>query len=144
VSGPVVVDASLAAAWVLEERWSSAADRHAARWTEEGRTLIAPFLIVQEITNALYKRVRRGELRLNDALEALDIIGAFGIELREGPGLAPLALALAQELDRPAAYDCYYLALADTNECDLWTADRPFYLAARRSGKPARWIEDAG
>jgi predicted nucleic acid-binding protein len=49
------------------------------------------------------------------------------------------AVAWAMHLDRAAAYDSFYLALAETLDCDLWTADRRLASAV---GLP--WVRYVG
>ena len=53
-----------------------------------------------------------------------------GVDLREPPGLHRRAMELAAQLRQDAAYDAYYLALAELLDCELWTADQRFYRAA--------------
>lgn len=136
----VVVDASVAAAWVLPEAQSDAALRHAERWLAEGAALLAPALFAAELTNALYKRVRRGEMSLAAAREALRIVGAFGVELREEPGTPDRALVLASTHSRPTTYDCAYLALAEAVDGEFWTGDQRFYNAVSGHEARVRWI----
>ena len=49
------------------------------------------------------------------------------------PELSREAWELAVELNLPTVYDTAYLALAQIEGCDFWTADRSFYRVA--SGK---------
>ena len=45
-------------------------------------------------------------------------------------------------LNRAAAYDSYYLALAEALECDLWTADRRLLNAVDLPW--VRWVGERG
>jgi len=54
----VVVDASVAIKWLLEESGT----RPAVRLLAERRPLLAPDLMLIEAANALWKKVRRGEM----------------------------------------------------------------------------------
>lgn len=136
----VVVDASLAAMWALPEPHSTGALALVEQWAQDEVRLLAPCLLVAEVTNTLYKRVLRGELDPSAAEAALDVIFAFGVELREEPALAARALSLARHLRRPTTYDCHYLALAERYDCALWTGDRRFYNAVHRAEPRVRWI----
>ena len=136
----VVVDASLAAMWVIPEPNSEAALDRAARWAVEGTRILAPCLLLAELTNALYKRIVRRELDLETALTGLDVALAFPIELREEPEMPARAIELAYRLGRPTTYDCHYLALAEHEDCELWTGDRRFFNAVRRSTPRVRWV----
>jgi predicted nucleic acid-binding protein len=139
-SDVVIVDASLAAMWALPEPHSAQALMMAQRWGQDNVRLLAPCLLVAELTNALCKRVLRDELNLTTAESALGVIFGFGVELREKPGLAVRALSLAAHLQRPTTYDCHYLALAERYDCALWTGDQRFYNAVRRAESRVKWI----
>jgi predicted nucleic acid-binding protein len=140
VSKVVVVDASLAATWAMPERYSQHALRLAERWARRGTRLLAPCLLLPEVTNALYKRIVRGEVDLDTAQAALAIVLGFGIEIREEPGLQSQAMTLAQQLRRPSTYDCQYLALAEYHGCEFWTGDQRFYNAVKRTFPRVKWI----
>lgn len=57
------------------------------------------------------------------------------------PDEAQVALAFdwTRRLNRIAAYDSFYLALAESLQCDLWTADRRLQGAV---GQP--WLHCVG
>jgi len=50
-----------------------------------------------------------------------------------------LKLSLAHNL---AAYDAAYLALAESEGCELWTGDRPFYQAVKDGLPRIKWLGD--
>lgn len=135
-----VIDASLAAMWVIPEPFSAKALSLVHHLPQEGINLIAPSLILTEITNALYKRVVRGEINLPAALEGLNIILDFDIEIYEEAGLHARAMELSHRLNRPSTYDCHYLALAEIHECPFWTGDKKFYNAAANAYPRVKWI----
>jgi predicted nucleic acid-binding protein len=136
----VVIDASLAVMWVVPERHSPQALAAAERWAETRTRLLAPCLLLAELTNALYKRVVREEVALETAQAALRIILGFDIEIREEPGLQARAMRLAHRLRQPAAYDGQYLALAEHHQCELWTGDLRLHAAAVSTLPRVRWI----
>lgn len=136
----VVVDASLAAKWAIPEPYTEQAFALAERWSNEGAHLIAPCLILAEITNAIYKRVQRREMDLNTGQQAMRTVLEFGIEIREEPGLQDRALALAYELKMPATYDAHYLALAEKYGCNLWTGDKKLYNATKSRLPWVKWV----
>lgn len=140
MSERVVIDASLATMWVVPEPYSGQALSLARRWAQEGTRLLAPCLMLAEASNALYKRVMRGEMTLRTARAAFDMILAFAFEIREEPGLQSRAMELARELRRPSTYDCQYLALAEQLDCELWTGDQRFSNAVRRRTPRVKWI----
>ena len=113
----LVIDANVAIKWVIEEPGTPQAlslRRH---------RLFAPDLLVAECVNVLWKKVRRNELTSEEALLAARLLQRADVELMPMRGLLEPATSLAIALDRPA-YDCTYLALAESLSCDLVTADR--------------------
>src|SRR5260370_41709719 len=76
----VVVDASIAIKWVLEESDSDRAEALLIEWNDKGISIYAPNLLVYEITNALYRKVRKGEITLDRAKEALADISLAEID----------------------------------------------------------------
>lgn len=138
----VVIDASLAAMWAMPERLTDRTLALAHQWARENTNLIAPCLILTEITNAFYKRVVRGEIDVDTAIEALHVVMEFGIEIQEEPGLHSKAIALAHQLKRPSTYDSHYLALAEIHRCPLWTGDERFYNSVKKTFKRVKWVGD--
>jgi predicted nucleic acid-binding protein len=136
----VIIDASLAAMWAVPEDYSDRALILASQLAEGRIRLIAPCLMLTEVTNALYKRVVQKEMDLDTAMAALNVILEFDIEIREEPGLHSRAMELSHQLKRPTTYDCHYLALAEINNCDLWTADERFYNSVKETMPQVRWI----
>jgi predicted nucleic acid-binding protein len=86
------------------------------------------------------RRIRRGELSEDTARAALETIAAFDVELREEPGAPARALTLASSHSVPSTYDCYYLALAESHDCEFWTADERFFNAVRAREERVRWV----
>lgn len=138
----VVIDASLAAMWSVPEVYSDQALTLANQWAEENTRLIAPCLMLTEVTNAFYKRVVRREMDLATGIEALHVVLEFGIEIREEPGLHSRAMELSHQLKRPTTYDCHYLALAEIHNCELWTGDERFYNSVKETMHQVKWISN--
>lgn len=138
--GVAVVDASLVTMWVLPERYTPLALALAADWARAGVRALAPCFMLAEVTNALYKRVVRGELPVGEMQQALEVVLGFGIHLEERPDLHREALAMAQRLSRPSTYDAHYLALANLRGCELWTGDERLFNAVRQQAPWLRWI----
>ena len=136
----VAVDASLAAMWAIPERFSARALALASQWAEEDIRLIAPCLLLTEVTNVFYKRFLRREISRSNAIAALKIVFEFDIEIREEPGLHSRAIELSDQLKRPNTYDCHYLALAEAYHCDLWTGDERFFNSVTKAFPRVKWV----
>ena len=125
----LVIDASIAIKWVVEEDGTdlALALRQKAR-------LMAPDLIVAECANILWKKVQRKELSNDEALIAARLLQSAEIELVPSRALLESATRMAIELDH-RAYDCLYVALAVENGCRFVTADERLVNKIRRNKK---------
>jgi predicted nucleic acid-binding protein len=115
----LIVDASIAIKWFIDEPGSDAARR---LWQGES-DLLAPDLIVPEVCNAAWRKVRLGQADPAQAMQIAARLRHGVLELQSTSALAPRAVELALELDHPV-YDCFYLALAEAQRAALVTADR--------------------
>lgn len=119
----IVIDASVALKWVLDEPGSEAA---VALRDQE---LIAPALWLAEAANALWRHARIGEIDGDEAAARFsELMNAPVASLPIEPYLEQ-ALKLAVEIGHPV-YDCIYLALALHHQTHVVTADRRFASAA--------------
>ena len=140
---PKVVDASLAVKWLVDEEDSENALALRRGWSDSGVRLAAPYLILAEVSNTLHRKVVGGGLALQVAIETLEYtLNTLEIEFHDSTDIHVGALRLADQLNQGAVYDSIYLALAERLDCELWTADRRFYRAARRFSDRIRWLGD--
>jgi len=128
----VVLDASVAVKWVLDEPGSDKARALSSAVLE------APDFLIVECANILWKKVLVGDLSLEGAMIRLDLLSRAPIALNSTGDLLEPALRLAARLKHPV-YDCIYLALAVRREVPLVTADRRFAAAIRRDRKLLRF-----
>lgn len=140
MSGSVVIDASVAIKWLVSEVHSEKAYALARSWAQAGTQPVAPYLMPVEVANALHRRVVGKEVSVAAAVRLLDVLLASGIELREPRSIHSMALELADRLRQGAAYDAHYLALAETLDCEFWTADERFYRAATAFSPRVKWL----
>ncbi len=114
----LVVDASVAVKWLVAEQDSAAA----VRLIEDGHELHAPRLLAAEVTNALWRKVRIGELERRDASPLAGAVPDMPLHWTADEELCAGAVRLAIDLDRPV-YDCFHLALAHRIGGTMVTAD---------------------
>ncbi|WP_043342456.1 type II toxin-antitoxin system VapC family toxin [Belnapia moabensis] len=127
----VVIDASVAIKWVVEE--PGTAEALALRRFR----LSAPDLLVAECANILWKKVRRGELGRAEALLAARLLERADVDLVPMRRMLESAAELATALDHPA-YDCMYLSLAQSTGRSFVTADERLRAKVRSQGLPAQ------
>ncbi|MGE5560591.1 MAG: type II toxin-antitoxin system VapC family toxin [Chloroflexota bacterium] len=120
----ICVDASLIVKCLVSEPDSNTA----LVWlrSHRGEDMIAPTFIVAEVASALRKKVRRRELTHAESLEAMAAFGLLEIRTVPEHDIACRALELSAELNQSTAYDTIYLALAEHEQCEYWTADARF------------------
>ena len=140
MSGFVVVDASLAFKWLVREEHTDKALAILREWHDEEVTPAAPHLLPFEVSNALHKRVTRGELSIEGAVDLIGNLLASQIELHQPWNLHRKALEIASRFGQAATYDAHYLALAESLGCELWTADEKFFRAASPVVEKVQWI----
>jgi predicted nucleic acid-binding protein len=124
----IIVDASVAVKWVVSE---SGSDQAAALLNQD--RLGAPTLWLSEASNALWAKVMRQQLTAEEARgQAAELADAPVVPIGL-PGLLPVAMRLALELQHPI-YDCFYLSAAMQRDTHVVTADRRFFEKA--TGQP--------
>jgi len=136
----VVVDASLALKWIEPEPYSTEALALLEDWRARDRKLLAPALFAYEATNGLAKRIRRGQLTVEIAKRRLAALLEDGPALEQGVAINLRALEIMERFTLPSAYDAHYLALAEAQQCECWTADERLWNTVRKELPWVRWI----
>ena len=134
------LDASLVLLWFLREELSAAADSLLDEWRNAGARFIAPALLMAEVPSALRQAVHRGRMTLEEGDDALDAFLQMNIVIREPDGLLRRAWQFGKELNASRLYDMLYLAAADLEKCELWSADRRLVNLAARRLSFVRWV----
>jgi predicted nucleic acid-binding protein len=140
VPSQVCVDASLAVRWVVPEDYSEQALDLLEDWGISQTELFAPTHMLYEVHSTLRFLVSRGVISDPIGDGAFSRLRRLRIRYTSRAEIFPLATQLARELNLPTTYDTVYLALAQLLECEMWTADRKFYNAARLRTPKVKWI----
>ena len=140
----LVVDASFVIRSVLPGPLREPVKALLAGWQDRGDTIQVPALWYYEITSAISKGVYFKEFSRNQAEEMLALITEFDFAV-----IVPDAVQVQRAFDwtlrlrRAAAYDSFYLALAETTSDGLWTADDRLYNATKPFVPWVRWVGDS-
>ena len=139
-SSPViVVDANLAIHTVVATSFSEVVNRIWSRLEELQARVFAPMLWRYEVSSVLHRYQYDGVLTSEEALAALETALALSVEhIEEDAQLCAAAFDWATRLARKAAYDGFYLAVAERLGGELWTADRRLVNAVRQ--QDVSWV----
>jgi len=111
----------------------------AATWKQSTVELVAPLLLEYELVTILRKAIAADLLTVDLAEKALQQILELGIRcLLPNSQLHKSALRWAARLGQTKAYDAHYVALAEQQRSELWTADRRLVNAAHQAG--VAWV----
>jgi predicted nucleic acid-binding protein len=143
-SQTLVIDAGVALHAVLNTDLSAAAERAWTEFDRVGAHVFAPRLFVYEVTSVIQRYRFDGILSADESEEAIETASGFGVELVDDDlERCSAAMVWASRLRQKAAYDAFYVALAEHLRVDLWTADRRLANGLEAAdGPPARWIGD--
>ncbi|MDP2871226.1 MAG: type II toxin-antitoxin system VapC family toxin [Bacillota bacterium] len=124
----VCVDASLVMKFLTYEPDADVANA----WLQvhKDKEMMAPWFLPAEVASVLRRKMLRGEITDQEGQEALLLLDSLDFTLASDFALVRRAFDLAVELDQPSVYDTLYLAVAERERCDLWTADARFAQAA--------------
>ena len=122
----LVVDASVAVKWLVAEEDTEAANR----LLQGSHELHAPRLLASEVANALWRKVRLGEIPHGDAGLLAAAVTEMPLLWSDDERVCADSIRLALELERPV-YDCVYLALGHRIGATLVTADIRFANAMK-------------
>jgi len=117
----VVLDASVVVKWVLRDEVGAA---EALEWRERHRSgmdrVAVPEMLFYEVANAIVWSGRIEPALIEECWVGLLAVGLAVYVLRGKPMLRAIELA---RVAQTSVYDACYVALAETLECDLVTAD---------------------
>ena len=114
----LVVDASVVIKWFVPEVRTDAA----RRWLASAHEFVSPDLLFPEAGNAIWKKVRRGELTVDEGQRLVGDLSRVAVEPIAMRALVPDAHALAVRTGL-TVYDATYVALAVRLETQVITAD---------------------
>ncbi len=119
-----VIDASVAVKWYIPEPLSDLAGRYLKELRQRKAVLTSPDLIIAEIGDVVWKKLKNEELSLEESRMIADALSAsFPAELCPTSGMLPAALEIAAATGL-TVYDSLYLALAASSDAILVTADK--------------------
>lgn len=124
----VIIDSSVVAKWFFEENLSTQAIAVRQNWIGSKLDLLAPDLLLTEVSNIIWKKQRLGLISNLEARDTLIDLIALALPTVSSQSLLLAAYNLAEECDR-TVYDSLYLVLSIQMQAQLITADLRLYNA---------------
>jgi predicted nucleic acid-binding protein len=121
-----VVDSCVVAKWVLVESDSARANGILADVARSGNRRIVLDLALPEVANAVWKRLHRGLIALEEARGCLGGLLRTPVHAEPSAPLLAQALEIAARYDR-SIYDALFVALAQQLGLKGVTPDEPLY-----------------
>lgn len=140
----IVVDASVALKWQFkDELETEQAIQMMIDFINGKIELISPSLFAYEIVNAVRIAIIKERISEKEGIDAINDILAIGVGLFDFAGLVERTFRLTRIYSR-SVYDCAYLALAEREDCVIYTADKRLFNAIKDRVKFIRWVGDYG
>jgi len=128
----LVIDAGVALKAILPNSYQALAQQKLDAWKAEQIALYAPSLWWYEVTSTLTKAVFFKQLTQAEAQQALSLLHRLDMQIvTADEALIDAAMAWTFQLKRAAAYDSFYLALAQQLDTVLWTTDKKLFNAVQ-------------
>lgn len=109
--------------------------------TKAGEGLVGPAFLPYEFASALLRKVQVGEMTMAQCAEALALFSRLEVRYVWDDSVLEAAFNLSLSLRQPTVYDTGYLAVAESERCELWTFDRKFASVASKDHPLVRLLE---
>lgn len=136
----VCVDASLVLERLLSQEHVLQADRLWGQWAKARMIMVAPPLIYAEVPSALREKVYDGLLSPQAGERTFEAFCVLGIVPISRGDLHLRAWDLGKLLNIRRLYDLQYVALAQLERCEFWTADQRLVNLVSRHFPWVHWV----
>ena len=138
----MVLDASVVLKWYLvDEELGVKAISLLGEYVSNELDILAPSLLEYEIMNGLMIAQKRGRIKEEKILSAIEGFDNLGINLRNLSHLYPQVIHFCKTYNR-SVYDASYMALALDEGISLITADEGLFNSIRKDLKWVKWLGD--
>lgn len=144
MSYSICVDASLALDWLLPAQKSEAIDRLWQQWKDTKTKLIIPPLFHAEVTSTIREHVFFKRLLPEEGEVIFLEYLSMGLNTIYTADITIIAWELAKKYNLPRAYDMQYMAVAELEDCEFWTANRSLANSLKGKNKRIRWVGEHG
>ena len=139
-SNKVCIDASLVLTWLLSTEPDEKIDSLWREWLERGIEFMVPPLFHAEVASVIREQVYFKRILPEEGEEAFSIYEEIPVTGVGTPDVYRKAWELAREFNLPRTYDMQYLAVAELEDCELWTSDKSLVNSLKHRDKRIRWV----
>jgi len=93
-----------------------------------------------EVISVLREQVFFRRMTPAEGEEGYSVYLDIPIRIIDNPAVYRRAWELAAEHNQRRTYDMQYLAVAEMEDCELWTADKRLYNSLKGKNNRVRWI----
>jgi predicted nucleic acid-binding protein len=137
-----VIDASVILKWYLvDEKFGIKALRLLGEFVSNELDILAPSLLEYEVMNGLMIAQKKGRIKEEKILAAVEGFVNLGINLKSLSHLYPQVIHFCKTYNR-SVYDASYMALALDEGISLITADQGLFNAIKKELKWVKWLGD--
>ena len=136
----VCIDANIIIWTLTPFPLSEQAENLIAEMRQNQITLLAPTLLLFEVTSTLRRFVHLKHITADAGDRAFARFLQLDIRLSSRRDIFPIAWQLAKQFSRPRAYDASYLAVAQLNGCPLWTGDKKLFNSVSHQLDWVNWL----
>ena len=139
-SNSVCVDASVALLWLLADQHSIYADTLRSQWEMRGVKMVGPPMFHAEVSSSIRKQVYFKRLLPEEGDKLFSVYLDIPIRIVDTAEMYQKTWELAKKFNLSVCYDAQYLAVAELEDCELWTADRKLAGSLKKKANRVRWI----
>ncbi|HEU0073030.1 MAG TPA: type II toxin-antitoxin system VapC family toxin [Dehalococcoidia bacterium] len=137
----IYVDASPVLAFLLpDEVFTRETTALFGEWRETQESMIAPALLLFKVLSGLRLAAYASRIDVDQADQTYATFRQMPIRISHVDSLTDRCWGLGKLLNPPRRYDASYLALADIEDCEVWTADRRFVRFVAGRSPRLRWV----
>jgi predicted nucleic acid-binding protein len=127
----ICVDASFIIRLLTSRDPNSSYDLLWQQWQRDKVTIIAPTLLIYEVSNALLRYYRSGEFTQEELIKLVNKVFKLGIQLERDNDLHLKAVEIAVSTSLPVTYDAHYLALCQRYSIPFYTCDKRLFNSVK-------------